>query len=222
MKVPGLNGQFSTAPAAANTGTAVIDGGQVTSYDGSTPYRITFAAAGSGYTYTVEDVTVPGAPVNVGGGPYVSGQPIAIGSGSNAITVTLTGTPAAGDVFDITPGGSTDVFSVFQDLIGALESGSTGNTFQNDLAHALDGLDSSLDNVLRVRASVGSRMSEVDAQDNVASDLSVQYAKTLSRLQDVDLAQAVSDLTQQQTYLQAAQQSFLRVSQLSLFNYLGT
>jgi flagellar hook-associated protein 3 FlgL len=222
MKIPGLNGQFSTGPAAANTGAATIDGGEVTSYDGTTPYRITFTAAGSGYTYTVEDVTVPATPVTVGSGPYVSGQAIAIGSGSNAISVTLTGTPAAGDVFDITPGGSTDMFSVFQDLIAALESGGTGNVFQNELAHALDGLDSSLDNVLRVRASVGSRMNEVEALENVGSDLAIQYTQTLSRLQDVDFAQAVSDLTLQKTYLEAAQQSFLRVSQLSLFNFLGS
>jgi flagellar hook-associated protein 3 FlgL len=30
----------------------------------------------------------------------------------------------------------------------------------------------------------------------------------------------VSNLTQQKTYLEAAQQSFLKVSNLSLFNYL--
>jgi flagellar hook-associated protein 3 FlgL len=36
----------------------------------------------------------------------------------------------------------------------------------------------------------------------------------------VDYAEAVSNLTQQKTYLEAAQQSFLKVSNLSLFNYL--
>lgn len=221
MKVPGINGQFSTAPAAANTGSAIIDRGQVTSYDGTTPYRITMAAApGGGFTYTVEDVTVPATPVAVGTGAYGSGQAIVIGSGSNAISVTLSGDPAAGDVFDITPGGSTDLFTVFADLIGALEGGSTGNVFRNDLAQALDGFDSALDNMLRVRATVGSRMQEVAALEEVSGDLTLQYATTLMRLQDVDYAQAVTDLTLQQTYLQAAQQSFMRVSQLSLFNFL--
>jgi flagellar hook-associated protein 3 FlgL len=42
----------------------------------------------------------------------------------------------------------------------------------------------------------------------------------LSKLQDVDYAQAISDLTRKQVQLEAAQQSFLKVSQLSLFNYL--
>lgn len=218
MKVPGINGQFSTTAAAANTGQAVIDGGQVTTYDGTTPYQISFAASGSGYTYTVTNVTTSAV---VSSGPYVSGQPISIVDGANNLTVTLANTPAAGDTFDITPGGSTDVFSEFQKLITALESGVAGNAFHNVLAQSLTHLDASLDNVLRVRASVGARMNEVDALNSVGSDLTVQYAATLSRLQDVDYAQAVSNLTLQQTYLQAAQQSFLRVSQLSLFNYLG-
>lgn len=222
MKIPGINGRFTTAAAAANTGEAVMDTGSVTTYDDTTPYRITLTAAGTGFTYTVEDMTVPATPVTISSGPYVSGQPINITSGSNDLTVTLSGNPADGDVFDITPGGSTDVFSVFQDLIGALENGTEDNAFYNRLAHAIDNLDSSLDNVLRVRASVGSRMNEVEALENVGGDLSVQYAQTLSRLQDVDYAQAISDLTLQQTNLQAAQQSFLRVSQLSLFNFLGT
>jgi len=36
----------------------------------------------------------------------------------------------------------------------------------------------------------------------------------------VDYAKAISDLTQQQTYLQATQQAFLKVQGLSLFDYL--
>ena len=55
----------------------------------------------------------------------------------------------------------------------------------------------------------------------VCSDLDLQYNQALSRLEDVDYAEAVSNLTQQRTFLQAAQQSFLKVSNLSLFNYLG-
>jgi flagellar hook-associated protein 3 FlgL len=82
-------------------------------------------------------------------------------------------------------------------------------------------MDRSLDQVLVVRASVGSRMVELSTLESVGSDLDIQYTQTLSRLQDVDYAEAVSNLTLQQTYLQASQQSFLRINQLSLFNYLS-
>jgi len=39
-------------------------------------------------------------------------------------------------------------------------------------------------------------------------------------LQDVDYSKAISDLTRQQTYFEAAQLSFLKVSKLSLFDYI--
>jgi flagellar hook-associated protein 3 FlgL len=50
--------------------------------------------------------------------------------------------------------------------------------------------------------------------------MDLQYAETLKRLQDCDYAEAISRLTQLQTNLEAAQLSFMRVSGLSLFNYL--
>lgn len=52
------------------------------------------------------------------------------------------------------------------------------------------------------------------------TDRSLQYQKTLSRLQDVDLNEAISSLTRQQLNLEAAQKSYVQVSGLSLLNYL--
>jgi flagellar hook-associated protein 3 FlgL len=81
-------------------------------------------------------------------------------------------------------------------------------------------LSNGLDKVLSVRANVGLRLAEIDALQTVGDELHLHYEETLSRLQDVDYAQAISQLTREQTNLEAAQKSFARVSQLSLFNYL--
>jgi flagellar hook-associated protein 3 FlgL len=75
--------------------------------------------------------------------------------------------------------------------------------------------------VLAVRASVGSRLKEFDALDSAGSDLDIQYAATLSGLQDLDVVKAISMFTQQQATLEAAQKSFKSMSSLSLFNYIG-
>lgn len=122
------------------------------------------------------------------------------------------------EVFMRVPGATGDVFSMISNFITALEDPTAD--VASAVSAVIGNMDGALDNVLRVRASVGSRMNEVESLGNMAGDLSVQYSATMSRLQDVDYAKAVSDLTLQQTYLEAAQQSFLRVSQLSLFNYL--
>jgi flagellar hook-associated protein 3 FlgL len=76
------------------------------------------------------------------------------------------------------------------------------------------------DNFNTVRASIGSRLSEVDDLDSVGQNLDLQYNQTLSNLKDLDYASAVTTLTRQQSQLQAAQLSFTKISQLSLFDYL--
>jgi flagellar hook-associated protein 3 FlgL len=55
---------------------------------------------------------------------------------------------------------------------------------------------------------------------SINTDMDLQYGSTLSRLQDCDYAEAISKLTQLQTGLEASQMSFMRLSGLSLFNFL--
>lgn len=118
------------------------------------------------------------------------------------------------------PGTSQDVFKTLSDLVNLLQTpGTTG--LATGLASANDNIDASLQNVLTVRASVGSRLKELDGQDSIGDDLNLQYQKSLSGLEDLDYAKAISDLTQQQITLQAAQQSFVKISGLSLFNYIN-
>jgi flagellar hook-associated protein 3 FlgL len=50
--------------------------------------------------------------------------------------------------------------------------------------------------------------------------MSLQLKQSLSTLQDTNVTQAISDLTLQQTTLQAAQKSFAQISNLSLFTYI--
>ncbi|MFC3109600.1 flagellar hook-associated protein FlgL [Undibacterium arcticum] len=88
------------------------------------------------------------------------------------------------------------------------------------LALANGNVDQSLDTVLTVRSSVGSRLKELDSLDDLGSAKGLQYSQTLSTLQDVDYNQAISTLNQQSFVLQAAQKAFASVSNLSLLNFL--
>jgi flagellar hook-associated protein 3 FlgL len=74
--------------------------------------------------------------------------------------------------------------------------------------------------VLSVRSSVGARLKELDYLDSTGDDLKIQYASTLSNLIEVDPVVAISQFTQQQINLEAAQKSFKSISSLSLFNYI--
>jgi len=121
-------------------------------------------------------------------------------------------------------GGGQDIFNTLKDLITLLQTPvvtpADAAALSSGLALAGSNTDLALDNVLTVRASVGTRLQEIDALDFAGDDRNLQYSQTLSELQDVDYTQALTQLSQQQFIFEAAQRSFVTVSGLSLFNFL--
>jgi flagellar hook-associated protein 3 FlgL len=224
---PTGNGSFQTQAAAANKGSAIISSGSVVDRaqaDAGRDYKLTFAVSGTPAvtTYSVVDTTtgtdvaVPGMTAQA----YEAGKAITFGG----LSFDIKGEPADGDNFTAKPSEKQSVFTTVTNLIAALRApadGSSGKAaLANNLATALDNLKSSHDNVLTVQASVGAHMKELDYLDSAGDDLDIQYAATLSDLQDLDMVKAISDFSQQQMTLQAAQMSFKTMSGLSLFNYL--
>ncbi|MHB1186620.1 flagellar hook-associated protein FlgL [Thiobacillus sp.] len=121
-------------------------------------------------------------------------------------------------------GGGQDIFDTLNDLITLLQTpvvdAATTTALNTGLATANGNLDLALDNVLTVRASVGARLQELDALDSAGEDRHIQYSQILSDLQDLDYTQALTQLSQQQVTLEAAQRSFVAITGLSLFNFL--
>jgi len=150
-----------------------------------------------------------------GAGVYAGDQ------GSRAVQVSASRqvsiSDSGQDVFK--PGvAGQDIFATLDTLITQLNSGSITSAQLNT---ALGGLDNALNNVLRVRASVGARLRELESTDDTHAETRLQYQMTISDIQDVDYTKAITDLTRTQTSLEAAQKSYMSVQQLSLFNYIG-
>ena len=100
--------------------------------------------------------------------------------------------------------------------------GSTG-ALNQALAKVGKQIDLEINNATTVRAQVGSNMAELSALDDTGSAKNVQYQQTLNTLLGSgadDLTKTLSELAQQQTFLQVAQKSFSTVSGLSLLNFL--
>jgi len=118
----------------------------------------------------------------------------------------------------------TDVFAELKDIINLLKTPITDTatqaTFTSGLATAIDKMKSGLDNVLNVRAKIGSQLDELDNLDASGSALDLQYQTALSEIQDLDYAQALSEVTKYETIMEAAQKTFTATSQLSLFNFM--
>lgn len=117
--------------------------------------------------------------------------------------------------------GGNDVFSTYSDLITILDNpASTATDVSNAVAAALTSMDTAISTVANTRSAVGTKLNELDALNESGDSRELQYAQALSELVDLDYAQAISDLSQRKVVLEAAQQSFIQVTGLSLFNYI--
>jgi flagellar hook-associated protein 3 FlgL len=156
----------------------------------------------------------------IASGAYQSGSAINF----NGAQVTVTGTPAAGDTFVIAPATKESMFKTLDDLSVALGANLADPVdraqLYTNLGSALQQIDQGLTNVLDLRAEAGARLSMIDSATESRDSLDVNLAKSLSEMQDLDYAEAISRMNQQMVSLQAAQAAYTRLGQMSLFDYL--
>ena len=121
-------------------------------------------------------------------------------------------------------GNNADLFKSLNDLATLLETPVTNAADRTALQTGLASLDKTmnqaLDNVLNSRAIAGTKLKELEGIEIASQDTELQLSQTLSGLEDLDYAQAISDLNKQQIILSAAQQSFVKTTGLSLFNFI--
>ena len=214
--------QFNTVANPSNTGQTVATtainvptSGNLTGNN----YEVVFDNTATNFSVINKTTGVTVVPIT----PYTSPQTVTF----DGIDLTLTNTPGApgpGDHFSIQPG-NQDIFETLTDLIKSLRTPTNTNAAKLDLTAALgqanNNLDKSLNNLLTIRAKFGISLQEVDALDSVGQNTGLNYKQQLSEIQDLDYAKAITDLNQQQIILQAAQQSFVKTTSLSLFNYIS-
>lgn len=230
-----------------NQGTGVIDQGSVTNLaewkaaladpalqNASVPPQLELTIRFSdtdGNGVLEYSLYAPSSPVVPISGPtdYVSGQAIKLENTGVSLgaSVVVEGKPAIGDTFAIKPSANESIFTTLRNTIntlkqgiGSIGAGNSSTEFVNDLAGNLQNIDQALENITGMRATVGSHLKELDSLGNTGEDLQLQYASSLSELQDLDYNKAITDMARKQLQLEAAQLSFKQISQLSLFSIL--
>jgi flagellar hook-associated protein 3 FlgL len=218
MNVAAGNGTFTTAANAANTGSGIIDSGSVVNSAQWVPdnYTLTFTSPTS---YQIVDNTT-GATV-VPNGTYTNGTAIQF----QGVQVTVSGSPAAGDSFAVAPSTNQSMFATLTQLTAVLSQPADTSAGKAQLAtslgNALTNIDQDINHLSTVSASVGGRLNMLSAQTTTNTATSTALTTQQSSLQDVDYAKATATLSQQMVGLQAAEQSYAAISQLSLFKYLS-
>ncbi|MFM0607446.1 flagellar hook-associated protein FlgL [Paraburkholderia sediminicola] len=216
----------SSVPAATtgNTGTGVISTVSLTNPTNpanADTYKIAFS---SGTTYTVSQTDpATGAVTTSAPQTFTAGSAITLGGQ----TVNITGAPNAGDSFTVTPAtqGSTDVFANLNQLIATLQApvsgGASTASFQSALTTSMTQLENTMNNVVTAQAAVGGREQEVQALQTVTQTNTLQTASNLADLTQTDMAKTIGQYTMTQNALQAAQQAFVKIQSVSLFQYLN-
>lgn len=77
-----------------------------------------------------------------------------------------------------------------------------------------------LTNITSIHGEVGARLNTLESSKQLNLDTEVHSEKVLADLRDLDYAEASTRLQMETFVLSAAQQSFVKVSQLTLFSYL--
>jgi flagellar hook-associated protein 3 FlgL len=108
-----------------------------------------------------------------------------------------------------------DMFEVMQDFVTALKA---NNKVGVDLA--LDELQVVSSNLAKNLVDNGLRQNLVDQRRDIGEGKILIYKGLLSDAQDVDYATAITQLSSDMLALEAAQSTFAKVSQLSLFSFL--
>ena len=135
----------------------------------------------------------------------------------------ITGQPQPGDRYFVETTDKQDLLTTVKrmtDGLVSLDPSVDAETFRQMLDDSLTGLDNAMDSVLKVQAQIGARLNSIESTRDLHADLELRAQEALSQIRDLDFSEAVSRLSFQSFLLEAAQQSFVRVSGLSLFNAL--
>jgi flagellar hook-associated protein 3 FlgL len=140
-------------------------------------------------------------------------------SGQRNIQIGSTRQVAVGDPGDTvfanvpTTAGTQSIFETLEQFALDLENNTvTGNTPAD--------MDLAIDHFATILSRVGGRLNAIDSQRGLNEDIILNSQTTMSDVRDLDYAEAASRLNQQLLGLEAAQKSFARIQNISLFSYI--
>jgi flagellar hook-associated protein 3 FlgL len=210
-------GNFSPTYVANTSGISVNSAivNDPSSYDElgvPAPYTFTFAAPN---TLNVLD----GNSNPAYSAPFTPGQTVAF----NGMAVQISGNPLPGDQFILNPEDDISIFDTIKSAIDWMNVGAAPlnpDQHQVDYGEILEQLNQALNHITSRRTDAGVRLNLVENQKNNHLDTEISLSKGRSNIEDLDFAKAITTFEQSQVALQAAQQTFMQIKDLSLFNYI--
>ena len=218
LNVAAVAGATDAATSASITA-GLVTAGAIDNGDGT--FTVNGTTPGLSVTFEVDPATNAIEFRTSGGNGEIS---------SNLTVSNLTDDDAGGGAVDavmlMTQNGNTVASSASITAAVVGDSGffaagaPSGSFLSQQIDNALNNIDRVMDSIINTQTSIGGRVNSIESQaaDNEARSVKLQGVR--SEIEDLDLAAAISELTFQTTALQVAQQTFVRVQSLSLFEFI--
>jgi len=147
------------------------------------------------------------------------------------VVVNFDGTPAGGELVQITPRqvGGVDVqkqgvldsiATLRQALLDAPDTPNGNLQVRDAMALGLTNLDHAMVTLDSVRGEIGARLNIVETTQTDNEDVSLVNKSVQAQLRELDYAEALSRLSFESIVLEAAQQSYVKIAGLTLFSQM--
>jgi len=176
------------------------------------------------HAFTINGTTIPAMAAPLTSPPAADSvtQGTSVAAAINLLTsstgVTATADPTTGAITLANKTGAA--IAVAGDISNtglSVATTSSGTTLQASLSDVTKGANQ----ILSINAVVGGRLNILTTQSTINSGSVLNMQTTLSSVQNIDEAAAISALNMQSIALQASQQAYSLVNKLSLFNYMN-
>ena len=131
------------------------------------------------------------------------------------VAYTRSGTDVMARVIRADDGSSMGFFDAIDALIADTIDGDT-----TGINTGLDSLDQMISNLTYALAEVGADQNVVQSQLDVLGETALRLKSTLSNVEDLNYAEAVTRMNKEMMAMEAAMGSFAKISGLSLFDYI--
>jgi flagellar hook-associated protein 3 FlgL len=220
---------FAVTRASTNNSAAIVTAGGISNqatFDSQFPTSGIVLRFTNATNYDVYAQPVgPSSPVIASGavaGPY----PASFTVFGADFSISAAAAAGGGDEFSVQPQfqEQRSILNTITRLRQALESSPTspaGNlAMRDEVAIALTNLDNGMGKVLEVQTEIGARRNLIDTTEIDNEDVTLVNKAVQAGLRELDYAEALSRLSFQTIILEAAQQSYVKIASLNLFNQI--
>jgi flagellar hook-associated protein 3 FlgL len=220
MNAANAMGDYGVNYSSTQQGDFVVSSAKITNTATHVPdtYSFNFVDDGAGaMNLEVSDSAVPASIVTTVA-PFDASVPVKF----NGMAVKLDGEPKIGDSFTIEEQPQVSIFETFSKAIALFERGADAQTpaGQSELAQLLNNIDSGVNQMSQQRSLTGNSLKALQQYSDNHTDEKLINTSALSRLEDLDLASAITEFEKQQLALNAVSSVFSKISSTSLFDYI--